>query len=286
MASTDAGQLRRLAEDDITDCVALSAEAGWNQTIEDWLLFLRHGILLGLPDREGVTVGTGAVLAYPGGFAWISMVLVTAARRRERIGTTILEACRAEIAGRGLVAALDATPAGERIYRPLGFEEMFNLSRWQGVTEIRVSGTCVDSSSGIRAMAAIDIPRVAADDAAAFGAYRNFLVESLFRRLPQLAFVSDDNAGFVLARPGRIATQIGPIVAANENAAVALLDAALGCVSGPVFIDLVDGRDILMRRLRQRGFTVQRPFLRMSLGRRVAFGNPARLFAIAGPEFG
>jgi len=286
MASTDAGQLRRLAEDDIADCVALSAEAGWNQTIEDWLLFLRHGILLGLPDREGVTVGTGAVLAYPGGFAWISMVLVTAARRRERIGTTILEACRAEIAGRGLVAALDATPAGERIYRPLGFEEMFNLSRWQGVTEIRVSGTCVDPSSGIRAMAAIDIPRVAADDAAAFGAYRNFLVESLFRRLPQLAFVSDDNAGFVLARPGRIATQIGPIVAANENAAVALLDAALGCVSGPVFIDLVDGRDILMRRLRQRGFTVQRPFLRMSLGRRVAFGNPARLFAIAGPEFG
>src|SRR5262249_40000252 len=104
MASTDAGQLRRLAEDDITDCVALSAEAGWNQTIEDWLLFLRHGILLGLPDREGVTVGTGAVLAYPGGFAWISMVLVTAARRRERIGTTILEACRAEIAGRGLVS--------------------------------------------------------------------------------------------------------------------------------------------------------------------------------------
>src|SRR5215467_6829198 len=200
MASTDAGQLRRLAEDDITDCVALSAEAGWNQTIEDWLLFLRHGILLGLPDREGVTVGTGAVLAYPGGFAWISMVLVTAARRRERIGTAILEACRAEIAGRGLVAALDATPAGERIYRPLGFEEMFNLSRWQGVTQITRS----NPPSGIRAMAAADISMVSVIDADAFGASRKFLVESLFRRLPQLAFVSDDNSGFVLARPGRI----------------------------------------------------------------------------------
>jgi hypothetical protein len=286
MASIDAGQFRRLAQDHIADCVALSAEAGWNQTIEDWVLFARHGTLLGLPDRDGVTVGTGAVLPYPSGFAWISMVLVAAARRRERIGTAILKACCAEVARRGLVAVLDATPAGERIYRPLGFEGIFKLSRWQGVNETRVARASVTPSSGIRAMTEANIPTVAAGDAAAFGADRSFLIESLFRRLPQLAFVSDDNTGFVLARPGRIATQIGPIVAANEDAAAALLDAALDCISGPVFLDLVDGRDLLMRRLRQRGFTVQRPFLRMSLGRHAAFGNPAHLFAIAGPEFG
>jgi hypothetical protein len=64
------------------------------------------------------------------------------------------------------------------------------------------------------------------------------------------------------------------------------LDAALGCISGPVILDLVDGRDILARRLRQRGFTIQRPFLRMSLNRRAVFGDTTRLFVIAGPEFG
>jgi hypothetical protein len=98
--------------------------------------------------------------------------------------------------------------------------------------------------------------------------------------------VTQDLTGFVLARPGRIATQIGPIVAANEGAAATLLDAALGCVSGPVFLDLIDGRDILMHRLRQRGFTVQRPFLRMGLNLRVPFGRPTHLFVVAGPEFG
>src|SRR5262249_59999343 len=113
--------------------------------------------------------------------------------------------------------------------------------------------------AGIRAMRAAGISTVALVDAGAFGAYRKFLVESLFRRLPQLAFITDDNSGFVLARPGRIATQIGPIVAANEEAAAALLDAALGCVSGPVFIDLVDGRDILVCVLRQRCVTMQSP---------------------------
>jgi hypothetical protein len=209
------------------------------------------------------------------------MVLVTASRRRERIGTSILEACCAEVAQRGLLSMLDATPAGERIYRPLGFDGIFNLSRWQGVSERRAN-----SPVGIRAMAAGDIPSVTAIDAAAFGAKREFLVESLFGRLPQLAFVSLDRTSFVLARPGRIAIQIGPIVAINEDVADTLLDAALGCVSGPVFLDLIDGRDILIRHLQQRGFSVQRPFLRMGLNRRAPFGDPAKLFVVAGPEFG
>ena len=280
MGPIDVSQFSRLTEDRIADCVALSAEAGWNQTIEDWALFLRHGTVLGLPTAHGLTVASGAVLPYPDDFAWISMVLVTASRRRERIGTSILEACCAEVAQRGLLAMLDATPAGERIYRPLGFKAIFNLSRWQGVIQ---SGG--NSPVGIRAMAAGDIPFVTAIDAAAFGSQRKFLIESLFRRLPQLAFVSHDNTSFVLARPGRMATQIGPIVATNEDTANALLDAA-HCVSGPVFLDLIDGRDILMRKLQQRGFSVQRPFLRMGLNRRAPFGDPAHLFVVAGPEFG
>jgi GNAT superfamily N-acetyltransferase len=280
MGSIDVSQFSQLTEDRIADCVALSAEAGWNQTIEDWALFLRHGTVLGLLTAHGVTA-SGAVLPYPDDFAWISMVLVTASRRRERIGTSILEACCAEVGQRGLLSMLDATPAGERIYRPLGFEGIFNLSRWQGVTERRAN-----SPIGIRAMAAGDIPSVTVIDAAAFGSQRKFLIESLFHRLPQLAFVSQDNTSFVLARPGRMATQIGPIVATNEDVADVLLDAALSSVSGPVFLDLIEGRDILIRHLQQRGFSVQRPFLRMGLNRRAPFGDPAHLFVVAGPEFG
>jgi hypothetical protein len=135
-------------------------------------------------------------------------------------------------------------------------------------------------------MGADDIPLVTAIDAAAFGSQRKFLIESLFLRLPQLAFVSEDNTSFVLARPGRMATQIGPLVATNEDVADALVDAGLGCVSGPVFLDLIDGRDILKRHLQQRGFSVQRPFLRMGLNRCAPFGDPAHLFIVAGPEFG
>jgi GNAT superfamily N-acetyltransferase len=282
MGSIEAWQFSRLGEDHVEDCVALSAEAGWNQTSADWALFLRQGTVFGLLSGRTGVLATGAVLPYGGDFAWISMVLVTRSRRRQRIGTSILEACCAELARRTLVAVLDATPAGERIYRPLGFEGMFNLSRWQGISGPRKKTRAV----AIRSMAAPDLAAVTATDAAAFGADRRFLLHSLFDRLPQLAFIAKDNAGFVLARPGRVATQIGPLVAANEDVAAALLDAALGCVSGPVFLDLIDGREILTARLRQRGFTVQRPFLRMGLKRGIPFGDTTRLFVVAGPEFG
>jgi hypothetical protein len=281
MGSTEVPQFQPLAASHINDCMALSAEAGWNQTGDDWSLFLEHGTVFGLCENTGRTIATGAVLPYAGGFAWISMVLVTASRRRERIGTRILANGSAEIVKQGLVPVLDATPAGERVYRPFGFEPIFGLTRWQGDAGDRRA-----PAAGIRAMKAGDFGTVAALDAAAFGASRRFLIESLYRRAPQLAFVMQDGTGFVLARPGRIATQIGPIVAMDEKAATALLDAALGAASGSVFLDLVDGRDEIKRSLQARGYTVQRPFLRMALHRSAPFGDPSRLFVATGPEFG
>jgi ribosomal protein S18 acetylase RimI-like enzyme len=281
MASTDVLQFARLSEDDIGGCMALSAEAGWNQTPDDWIIFLRRGTVFGVRGADGAPVASGAILPYSDAFAWTSMVLVTASRRRARIGTRLLEECCAALKRRGLVAVLDATPAGERVYRPLGFEPMFALSRWQGQGGGRAA--LVD---GIRAMTEGDLATVSAIDTAVFGAPRMFLLESLFRRAPQLAFITQDGGGFVLARPGRIATQVGPIVAADQDAAAALLELALDAVSGPVLLDVCDRWAKLAGVLQRRHFTIQRPYLRMGLKRRVPFGDPGRTFVVAGPEFG
>jgi len=281
MASTDALPLVTLAGRDIAGCMALSAEAGWNQMPDDWTLFLDRGTVFGLPEADGHPVATGAILPYGDAFAWISMVLVTAARRRARIGTRILETCCTALTERRLVALLDATPAGEQVYRPLGFEPLFKLTRWQGA-----GGGRNAKPVGIRPMREGDLAAIAAIDAGAFGARRPFLLENFFRRVPQLAFATENGDGFALARPGRLATQIGPIVAAGEDAALALLAAALDVASGPVFLDLCDRWSGLARELERRGFSVQRPFLRMALKRRIAFGDAAHTFVVAGPEFG
>lgn len=281
MASTDALPLVPLARRDIEGCMALSAEAGWNQTPDDWTLFLDHGTVFGLPDAEGRPVASGAILPYGDAFAWISMVLVTATRRRARIGTRILEKSCAELRQRGLVAVLDATPAGEQVYRPLGFEPLFKLTRWQGT-----GGGRDGMAAGIRPMRERDLAMVANIDAAAFGARRDFLLDNFFRRAPHLALMTESGDGFALARQGRVATQIGPIVAVDEAAAAALLDSVLDAAAGPVFLDACDRWTGLLHRLEGRNFVVQRPFLRMARARRVPFGDPSRTFLVAGPEFG
>jgi GNAT superfamily N-acetyltransferase len=283
----------RLAPDRLPGCLALSAEAGWNQTEEDWALFFRHGRVFGFAGPDGAPAASGAVLPYPGpsyaapggaAFAWVSMVLVTAARRRERLGTRILEACVADLAREGAVPVLDATPAGEAVYRPMGFEPVLCLTRWQGTGGGEGGGET--PRRRVRPLTADGMAAVAEADAAAFGADRGFLLRDLFRRAPRHAFASEDGRGFVLARPGRLATQLGPLVAPDEGTAADLLDAALAAARGPVFLDLADRWRGLGALLRARGFAAQRPFLRMALGRPAGFGEPGRLFAAAGPEFG
>ena len=52
MASTDALSLTPLAASDVPGCMALSAEAGWNQLPDDWTLFFDRGTVFGLPGAQ------------------------------------------------------------------------------------------------------------------------------------------------------------------------------------------------------------------------------------------
>jgi GNAT superfamily N-acetyltransferase len=281
MAHTEIARPEPIDTSLIAGCMARSTEAGWNQLPEDWSLFMDYGKVFALLGEDGQPIATGATLPYSGGFAWIGMVLVAASHRRQGLGTRILEACIEEVQGRGLVPVLDATPSGETVYRPLGFVSQFGLSRWQGR-----GGSSARMDGSVRPLRESDFPTLVASDALAFGAERPFLLKSLFRRAPDLALALNDGTAFVLARPGRVATQLGPIVAQNEEQAREVMEATLDLVEGPVFLDLADSQSVLAQSLKDRGFTIQRPFLRMAQNRSAPFGEPRRLFTAVGPEFG
>ncbi|WP_052213658.1 GNAT family N-acetyltransferase [Belnapia sp. F-4-1] len=280
MAPISGTGLAPLGEADLPGALALSAEAGWNQVEADWRLFLRHGTVHGQRGADGALRATGAVLPY-GPFGWISMVLVTASARGRGLGTAVLREAMAELAARGQAALLDATPAGERIYHPLGFRPVFPLLRWRG--EASGGGA---PEPGLRSATAADLPAITAADAEAFGVPRPAIIEDLWRRAPEAALVLEGGEGFLLARPGRQALQLGPLVAPDEAAAARLLRAALGRARGPVLLDLPRRWSGLAALLAEAGFREERPYLRMALGREAAFGDPARLFLIAGPELG
>lgn len=272
MAPIKTLDIERLDAADLTAALALSAEAGWNQTEDDWRIFLQQGEVFACRGDDDKPVATAAILPY-GSFAWISMVLVTASHRQKGLGTHLLRHCIAELQRLGCVPYLDATPAGENVYLPLGFKPVFGITRWQG----QGAGQNADSSP-------VDLETCLTLDAGSFGFAREPLLRSFLARRPKLASQKGD--GFVAARSGRLATQIGPLAAGSEAAALELLKTALDRTTGPVFLDVPDRWAALRGELEQRGFTIQRGFRRMALNSSDSNGNPDRSFVLAGPEFG
>jgi hypothetical protein len=127
---------------------------------------------------------------------------------------------------------------------------------------------------------------VLALDRATSGLDRSALLGSVLARPTTRAWLAGDASGFAVLRAGRRAQQLGPIVAADEQAATALLGRALEAAAGPVFIDVPNRWKAFAAALAARGFVRQRSFVRMALGKTVALTANARVFAVAGPEFG
>jgi GNAT superfamily N-acetyltransferase len=266
----------RLTRVHIAGAMALSVEAGWNQTPDDWALFIDRGQTRGI-FIEGELIATAATLPYEPRLGYVSMVLVTPRYRNRGIATRMLRESVDDLEARDWAAMLDATPAGAVVYRRLGFVDIFPLRRWQGE-----GGNA--RGAALRPARPQDVDWLITLDATAFGASRWFLIRDFLARSGTQTLVSD--AGFVVRRKGIRADQIGPLVAADAQGAQQLLAAALGLGGGPVFLDVPDHQQSIAAMLEARKFSVQRPFTRMAHGLSTRPDDPARLFVAAGPEFG
>lgn len=274
MAASDAVAIERLTAADIDAGMALSTEAGWNQTADDWLHFIREGQAFGVRDAAGRLVASAAALPYDGPLGFVSMVLVTPQWRRRGLATSLVDRCIEELSARNQVPVLDATADGVEVYRKQGFLGQFGFDRWQGMAD-------GESADQARASTPADI---AALDAAISGASRDRLIGDFLAR-PGTTLVGDDS-GFAMLRTGRRALQAGPVIASGEDAAIGLIQRLFALAKGLVFIDVPSVWRGIGDWLAARGFEVQRSFTRMALGRAEPFGQPGRLFAVAGPEFG
>lgn len=278
MAATEAPAKDVLGAADIPAALALSAEAGWNQDAADWALMIREGRAICLRNAEGTPVSSALALPAGDRLGWISMVLVTQPWRRKGLATRLVEDCIGWLEAAGRFPVLDATPDGAKVYERMGFEGIAGITRWQS------DAPRPGPVSGVRAAEPGDMAMIHSLDEAVFGAARPRILADLAQRGP--AFVAASGAGFALARPGRLALQVGPVSAPDDATAVTLLDAVLTTATGPVFIDVFDAKSRLASALEARGFTIQRPFTRMIRGRAAPFGDADRAFAAAGPELG
>ncbi|HEX5477104.1 MAG TPA: GNAT family N-acetyltransferase, partial [Burkholderiales bacterium] len=89
MASTELAE-RALGAADLAGAEGLVEQAGWNQVAADWRIFLELGQAFAVQAAGLPLAATAAILPYPSGFGWISMVLVDSAFRRRGIATRLL----------------------------------------------------------------------------------------------------------------------------------------------------------------------------------------------------
>ena len=290
MAGTDARAItiRALEAADLDAAQRLSEEAGWNQLASDWRIFLETGHLFGVDGSSGTLLATGATLAQSRRFGWISMIIVTESARHRGIATQLVVYGIEQLTTRGLVPGLDATMAGRAVYSRLGFQDTWPIARLVRPDASPPWRAAPRAGSELRRAEPDDLVALADLDSRAFGTDRPALLARLLEREPKLAVVSGAGklTGFLLARPGRTATQLGPVVAPDPASALAMIDHALLRATGPCLIDVVDLQPELRVALEARGFVVQRRFTRMFHRREEPFGDPQLASAIAGPELG
>jgi creatinine amidohydrolase/Fe(II)-dependent formamide hydrolase-like protein/GNAT superfamily N-acetyltransferase len=278
--------MRKMISADMPELMDLTAQSKWNQLPDDWNFFMKNS-----PDgcfvmvHQGKSVGTITTIDYDHKVSWIGMVLVDSSFRRMGIASELMN-MGINALSRCETIKLDATPAGKKVYDKLGFKDEYKLVRMVNHNIRSVS----DRSPEVSPITVKDIPEVIEFDKNYFGVDRSSVIESLTSREAACCFKYHSAGrikGFCLGRPGKNYTHIGPVVAETSVVAVNLVEAAINKLSGTaVVIDIMDLNSEFSEFLKQAGFTIQRPFIRMYKGENKNAGIQEKYFAIAGPELG
>jgi GNAT superfamily N-acetyltransferase len=276
--------LQDMRPEDAEAALALSDEAGWNQTVEDWRFMLGDGRALGLREPGGPWIGSSLVLARGPAVSWISMVLIARRHRGQGLGTMLLDRCIGAVGASGAVPGLDATELGRPVYLSKGFRELYPISRWR--LDAKPAFRSAVGTWTIRRFAVTDFKGVISFDERCTGMERGSTLHYLLSRAPDLACLAEVDgqlAGFALGRPGRISAQIGPVVAESSEIALALIS-EMSALGSSVILDVPDTHRAVTDWLQQHGGVRVRGFMRMMLGDVPGLRDPGPIFALAGPE--
>lgn len=263
--------IRLLGTGDVDACMGLSAEAGWNQTADDWRTAMAAGpeCCWGFEDG-GEVVGTTTAITYGEDLAWIGMVLVRGDRRRRGIARRLMLHALDWLDARGVATVkLDATDFGRPLYLELGFVDEQPIERWAGVGRAGLPSEAGEADFRL-------------DD---FEAERGALLKRLSAAPGAETFAAA--RGFLLTRPGANARFLGPLVAEDRETAKRLVEDGLaGRAGAPFFWDLLPERAQSAELGAELGFERRRRLMRMARPGGGKRSDSARVWAAAGFEYG
>jgi len=266
---------RELTIADVPGAMALSTEAGWNQTADDWRMLIDlspQGCLA--IEIDGEIASTATLTCYGTRLAWVGMVLTRIKHRGRGYAMRLLKETLQRADEFGIESVkLDATDLGQPLYEKLGFRAEEPVERWWRAGHDKATTTSTARSPA---------PNWQSADQHAFGVDRAALLEKLARRNAVLTI----NNSYLLTRAGREISYLGPSICNSPETARKLMERALQNPSpGGWFWDLMLDNKPVVSLAQDLGFASKRHLLRMVRGKDVR-GNEGAIYALAGFELG
>jgi len=265
---------RPLSLEDLTACLELSDNREWPLEDRKWDFLLRAGQGYGIVDADG-KLAASAVLTHFGDFAAISMVLVAARFDRRGLGTRIMRHVM-DAAGDS-VPMLFATPLGQPLYEKLGFQVTSGCEVLTGEFTGRGAGSTRPAASG-------DLPAILRLDTEVSGLDRAHIVTRLPEFADRIRVIERDGAITGYAAQTRSlsvggSNQIGPVIAAGEADARALISDIAVEAGGTTRVDLDTAQPDMIAWAETVGLRSVFSCKAMVVGGAALPGDRARMFA-------
>lgn len=277
-------RLRPIAAADLDAVQALVAQAAWPHRREDTRFALGLGRGTVAVREDGGVVGNA--LWWPNGaaVATVGYVVVSSDCRGAGIGRRLMDEVLAAAGERRL--ELTATPAGFPLYERLGFAVTGRMHQRQGIAS--PVGELVPSAGRIRALVEDDMPALRSLDARTTGRDRSRLLDALAAvAVARVHEVEGRLAGFAFERAFGRGRAVGPLVAEDDAAAVALFaPSAAACAGGFLRADTPMGEGAFPAVLDRAGLACVDVARTMARGAAGEPRGPARPYCVASQALG
>ncbi len=268
---------------DLPAAAGLSRAVGWPHRLEDWQFAFQLGQGLSAYSGDRL-VGTALWWIYPGVQSRIGLVIVDPTIQRSGIGRSLMEAITHQIQTPSLV--LNATKAGETLYRQMGFQPVGTIVQHQGASFeaplVELAPNC-----RIRPMGRNDRDSLVALDARALGFRREAVIDALIAEGDAVLLDEGNRTmGFAFYRRFGRGYAIGPVVAQDTASAKALIAHWVGSNPGMFLRIDVPGEAGLSTWLTDLGLAPVAPVITMVRGAPLPARGDLFGFAIANQAIG
>jgi GNAT superfamily N-acetyltransferase len=222
-------EIEPLGSTDIERCMDLAERVGWPREPSKWELILSLGPGFGVVASDGAL---SAMVAFPRheGASFVAMMAVDPREQGRGLGRSLLEHAMRAV---GEPLMLYATEQGRPLYERLGFREVDRATKHFGVP---VGRPAPRVAGDVRSATPEDHAAIEDADARGYGVRRTSLVRALLARAERT--VVDDRGGFAIRWSNGHVAVVGPVVAASEDRAIALIDSAVVGAAGGVRVDV------------------------------------------------